>query len=168
MTAAAFAEGTEVPVEKSRAEIDGLLGKHGATQRVLAMDDERGLAIVAFTLKARQYRLELPIPTKEDVWPKAGKEPQGWHTTFDSARQNAWVDKQREQRTRERWRALVLLLKGKLEIVRLGFSTVEREFLADLVLPNGERMHAALEDKIESAYQTGGMPPLLLLGAGPK
>jgi hypothetical protein len=40
-----------------------------------------------------------------------------------------------DQAYRERWRWLVLLTKAKLEIVRVGVSTCEREFFADLLLP---------------------------------
>ena len=35
-----FAEGTSVPVERSKAELDGLLAKHGASQRAMGSDDE--------------------------------------------------------------------------------------------------------------------------------
>lgn len=37
---------------------------------------------------------------------------------------------------RQRWRALLLTVKAKLEAVECGISTLEQEFLAFIVLPN--------------------------------
>jgi len=134
-----YAEGTGVPVERSKAELERLLTRHGASQRGIMEDDAIGRAIVMFTLEGRQYRIDVPLPTRKE---------------FPEQRR-------REQRTRERWRALILMVKAKLELCALGVSTVEREFLADLVLPDGQRLHAALINGIRKAYETGSMPPLL-------
>lgn len=41
-----YAAGTTVPVERSRAELDKILAKHGATQRGVVQDDEAGRAAV--------------------------------------------------------------------------------------------------------------------------
>jgi hypothetical protein len=46
----AYAEGTTVPVEKSRADIERLLSRHGADQLGLISDTERGIAFVLFTI----------------------------------------------------------------------------------------------------------------------
>ena len=43
-----------------------------------------------------------------------------------------------EQACRERWRALVLCLKGKLESIESGIETFEQAFLAHTFLPSGE------------------------------
>jgi hypothetical protein len=48
--AQAYAAGTSVTVEKTKSEIDSLLGKHGATQRGVLADDSAGRAIVAFVI----------------------------------------------------------------------------------------------------------------------
>lgn len=163
-----YASGTEVPVERSKAELDSLLGKHGATQRGVMSDEDRGIACAIFTIKARQYRLELPLP-KPETFPNTSKLdweqeitcPQGWNK-WTVQQRRAWVEGKIDQATRERWRAVVLLVKAKLEIVSIGLSSVEKEFLADLVLPNGQRMHAAVALRIEEAYLSGAMPRLLL------
>jgi hypothetical protein len=59
---------------------------------------------------------------------------------------------------------MVLLVKAKLELVALGMSSVEREFLADLMLPDGRRVHQAIESDIVASYLTGKLPPLLGMG----
>jgi hypothetical protein len=51
--------------------------------------------------------------------------------TADAA-EKAW-----EQVTRQRWRALALVIKAKLEAVTSGISTFEAEFLANTMLPDG-------------------------------
>jgi len=161
----AYAEGTSVTVEKTRSEIDTLLGKHGASQRGV-MTDDAGRAVVAFVIGGRHYRLDVPMPNPGD-FPDPKK--RGWETTLDtprgwdgwgSERRAQWVRVEMDQRCRERWRAVLLMLKAKLELVRLGISTVEREFLADLVLPSGKTVAATLEAQIVNVMR-GEMPRLL-------
>jgi hypothetical protein len=137
-----YAAGTTVPVERSRAELDKILAKHGATQRGIVQDDDVGRAAVMFVMAGSQYRLEVPLP----LAPKFST-PSKW-----------------EQACRERWRAVVLLVKAKLELARLGVSTVQREFMADLVLPNGQTLHTAMQGPIADALKAGMMPKLLLTG----
>jgi hypothetical protein len=50
--------------------------------------------------------------------------------------------------------------KAEIDTVRIGVSTVEREFLADLVLPNGKTVAYTLESQIEQVMQ-GASPKLL-------
>jgi hypothetical protein len=155
----AYAEGTSVSVAKSRMELDQLLQKSGAAQRGFADDDSRGLAVIWFTLKERQYRLEVPLPKMTDdavkyVWRRGSKYLRG----ADQARAA------HEQLCRTRWRAIVLLIKAKLEAIEIGLSTPEREFLADLLLPDGRRLHQALTPQIAETYATGAPPPLLGTG----
>ena len=47
-----YASGTSVPVERSRAELETLLAKHGADQRGIATDDTRGVATITFRICA--------------------------------------------------------------------------------------------------------------------
>ncbi len=69
-----------------------------------------------------------------------------------------------EQIEREQWRALLLLVKAKLEFVAGGLSTAEREFLAHVVLPNGSTVGDELAPHLAEAYASGTVP--LLLPAG--
>lgn len=155
---ASYAAGTSVSVEKSRAEVDALLAKHGARSRFTGQDDEQGQAFVGFEIgsdaRRRQVRLVLPLPKRADF---ARRLRRGWMVNATPEEQT----KAHEQACRERWRALVLLVKAKLEAIALGVSTLEREFLADIFLPNGQTVHQALELHLVSAYTTGQMPPLL-------
>ena len=146
----AYAFGTTVAVEKSRAEIEKLLANHGAAQLGIISDAEQGVAFVLFTIDRRQVRLRVPLPRLNEVKSSA----KNGHIRTDPTMR--W-----EQLTRERWRAVLLLVRAKLELVELGISTIEREFLADIALPDGQTVGEALHPRLEEAYETGRMPPLL-------
>ena len=65
------------------------------------------------------------------------------------------------QEERRRWRALVLVIKSKLEAVASGIVTFDEEFMAHIVLPDGQTIGQAMLPQIEAAYDAGTMPPLL-------
>jgi hypothetical protein len=66
-----------------------------------------------------------------------------------------------EQRIRSRWRALLLVIKAKLEAIDIGILTVEDAFLADIVLPGRRTIAEVMRAQIEQAYASGTVPPLL-------
>jgi hypothetical protein len=137
----AFAATTKVSVEQSQSEAAALLAKHGATQHMIATDAARGVHAVLFQIGGRGYRLEVTVPKTRD--PLAD-----------------------EQSARQRWRALLLLLKAKLEHVRMGMSTIEREFLADMMLPGGKLLHQHVAEQLEAAAKNGVTTPPLLMPWG--
>jgi hypothetical protein len=129
---------------------------------VIGSDDAAGIAFVAFDIGGRQIRLRIPLPTEASF---RAEEPRGWRR-WAEARRRDWVRARLDQISRERWRALVLLVKAKLELVELGLSTLEREFLADVVLPDGQTVGEWVSPQIERAYEAGTMPPLLPAARG--
>lgn len=66
-----------------------------------------------------------------------------------------------EQAVKQRWRALALVIKAKLEAVEAGITIFEDEFLAHIVLPNGQTAGEYMVPQIEAAYETGKMPAML-------
>lgn len=152
-----YAEGTEVPVERSRAEIERLLKRAGASAFFTSTDEEKGLAVVGFRLAERLFRIEVVKPTARDA-PSPSK-----HSHVSKADQ---ADRWCNAEERRRWRVQVLLIKAKLEAVAMGGTTVEREFLADMLTPNGQTVGQQAFPALAAAYKTGKMPPLLLLGSG--
>jgi hypothetical protein len=162
-----FAKETTVSVDKTRNELDALLVKYGASQRVTAVDDAAGVAIVGFTMAGLQVRLRVPLP-KRDPWPPTSqrfyedrrKLPRGWWKWSDG-RRGTWLKTHHEQACRSRWRGVLLIVKAKLELIEMGLSTVEREFLADIALPNGRTVGEWLSPQIADAYENGQMPPML-------
>lgn len=146
-----FAESTSVSVEKSRAEIEGLIVRYGATHT--AFMSAPGRAIICFEAKQRRIMFELVLPDKEDK--KFIRDGRGT-VRGPAKRLEAW-----EQACRQKWRALVLVIKAKLEAVESGITTFEKEFYAHIVLPGGMSVYEATKDNVEIAYKTGQIPPLL-------
>jgi hypothetical protein len=63
------------------------------------------------------------------------------------------------QEERRSWRLVLLLIKAKLEA-----TTFEREFLADMVTPDGSTVSEWIAEPLRLAYESGRMPDQLLLG----
>lgn len=130
----AYAEKTTVSVGKSRMEIEELIRKHGAEQFVSGYSGDK--VMIGFTAAGRQVRFIVTV--------RAGK-----------------TQKDTEQIERQRWRALLLVIKAKFEAIESGVSCFDDEFLAHIVLPDGQTVGQWMAPQIEVAYQTGDMPPML-------
>lgn len=150
----AYAEKTSVSVAKSKADIEELIQKAGASQFVSGFKE--GMAVIGFSLSDRQIRFVLPLPDKQDksFW----YTPERRNKRSEEQAYVAW-----EQACRSRWRALYLIIKAKLEAVESGISTVEREFFYDVVLPDGKTIGEWMAPQLEEAYRTGSMPSMLPL-----
>lgn len=157
-----YAEKTTVPIEKSRLEIETTLTRYGADAFGYMVDGTR--AIVQFRAHGRHVRFDLPIPNPDD--PAFTTYTQRGYT-YD--RTPAASRKEWEQACRQRWRALALAVKAKLETVEVGISTFEEEFLAHIILPDGRTMGQWAAPEIERIYTSGEMPRSLPLAltAGP-
>ncbi len=154
-----YAEGTTVSVERSRAEIERLLVQKGAGQFMSAFDTEKGAAIIGWTMGGRMVRLAVPLPRPDQ--PEFTQRmyrgrPQPYSKVPAETQRARW-----EQACRSRWRGILLIIKAKLEAIEAGLSTVEREFLADTVMANGETVGAWLRPQLETMYSSGRMPALL-------
>jgi hypothetical protein len=167
-----YAEGTSVPVDQSRREVEKVLQRYGASGFGYAWDrreekrcrayhpenkpkpdvaecaaghhagyietDIRELVHITFKLNERVVRLDVPMPTKHEA---------------------GGSNEKLERRTRERWRALVLVLKAKLEAVTCGISTLETEFLANMVMRNGMTIGQAMLHRLPDVVETGRLLP---------
>lgn len=149
---ARFAEGTTVPVEKSKAEIEATLARYGAT--AFASGWQGNLASIQFEARGRRVRFLLPLPDRADR--------RFTHTPGRGLpRRPDEVQREWEAGCRQSWRALALVVKAKLEAVAAKITTFEDEFLANIVLPDGATVADHVKPKIALAYQSGAMPPLL-------
>lgn len=151
-----YASGTTVSVERSEAEIKTLLRRYGADG--FASGWEGRVAKVMFKRRGLAVRFILTLPDP--------KERRFTHTEVrgtqrsDREAELAW-----EQECRRAWRALALVIKAKLEAVESGISTFESEFMANIVLENGQTMGERFIPQIESMAKTG-KPVQLMLGTG--
>lgn len=150
-----YAEGTEVTVDKSRLELETLLDKHGASEVMIHRDADR--TTLMYRMQERMVRQAIAYP---DAALYREYKPKGRY--YPVKRSPEQVKQLQEAEWRRRWRACVLIMKAKLELISSGESSFEREFLADTLLPNGETVAEAMLPRIAEAYQTGDMPKLLL------
>lgn len=153
--AGTYAKDTSVSQEKSRSEIEATLRRYGATSFYYA--SEQTAAMIGFKISDRMIKFILTMPD-----PKSREfthHSRGERTA--SAAHEAW-----EQAGRQRWRALALVIKAKLEAVSAGITTVEDEFLAHTVLADGQTVGDAMRPQLEEHYRIGGPPSLMLPGPG--
>ncbi len=147
-----YAATTGVSLDASRAEIERTLRRYGAS--AFAYGWEADLATVMFKLGARHIRFRLAMPDRND---RAFT-----HTPGKGLRRSAEAaEKEWEQAQRQRWRALALVIKAKLEAVEAGITTAEDEFLAHTVLPDGRTFGEWAAPQLEIAYESGRMPALM-------
>jgi hypothetical protein len=143
-----YAEGTDVPVDRSRGEITGILAAHGV-ERMGWHTGPEGDELL-FEIEGGQYRFSIRKPSLDDVKDQArldGKDLR-YIPDWNAKVAGEW---------RRRWRAHVLLLKAKLEFIDGGDTTVTRELLPYRVLKGGQTL--------EEAILAGGLPQLTA-GAG--
>lgn len=151
-----YAENTSVSSAKSRVDIESILFRYGAT--AFASGTSLDYAIVSFEAKNRRIRFKLPLPRKDSREFTHTRHQSGYAQKLLTP---AAAEERYEQAIRQRWRALYLVIKAKLEAVESGISEFEEEFMANIVLPNGETMSQHAMPLIARAYETGKMPPLL-------
>lgn len=138
-----FAQKTKVPVEKTRAEIERLVRQHKADQFASGWDDRS--ARIQFKAHERIVRFTLQLPDRTQA-------PWKYNAT------------KYDQEMRRCWRALLLVIKAKLEGVESKITTFEEEFMAHIVMPDGKTMAEHALPAIAAAYQSGKMPTALLQG----
>jgi hypothetical protein len=143
---AKYAAGTETPVSKSREEIERTLKRFGA--HGFMYGDTGNVAAVMFEMKDRRYRIELRYPPESD---------------FMSPRRTSLASLKvaREAEIKRLWRALLMVIKAKLEAVNSGITTVEDEFLGATVMANNQTVKQWIEPQIQEMYQSGQMPDFL-------
>lgn len=147
-----YAAETTVSVAQSKAEIEATLSRYGATGFCSGWSGE--LAVIMFEMEGRRIKFTLPLPDKMS-FAKGTKYSKPYTRTPEEV-MKAW-----EQACRQRWRALALAVKAKLEMVDTGISSFEEEFLAHIVLPDGGTVGDWMRPQIDEAYKSGKMPPLL-------
>lgn len=145
-----YAQRTSVPIEQSQSEINETLRRAGASQ--LCTGWSPAAAFLAFSVGGRHVKLLVPMPPAAEL------------DTTSSGRKRSPAQRQQaqEQVQRQRWRALMLIVKAKLEAIEVGASTLEREFMADLVLPSGATVGQALEGQIAQALAGASSQKLLV------
>ena len=117
------------------------LNDDNLTPEQLEREAKRGDAMV-FEAHQRRIRFDLPLPE-------------------GNSDKNA-------QAIRQRWRALLLCIKAKLESVESKIESFEDAFLAHVVMPDGRSVSDHVRPRIEQVYAGGEGQALLPTPAGKK
>jgi hypothetical protein len=151
---AKYAAETSVSPAQSREEIERTLVRWGASGFMYAWQGTR--AQLAFEIRGRQVRFSLPLPDRNAR--EFTHTPEKGLVRSPSARDAAY-----EQAVKQRWRALALVVKAKLEAVEAGIVGFDEEFLAHIVV--GEQtVGEVLVPQLEAAIEKHA--PLALLPGG--
>jgi hypothetical protein len=66
-----------------------------------------------------------------------------------------------ERERRQKWRALLLVIKAKLESVESQIETLVSAFYANIVMPDGRTVYESTREHVAVAYETGRVQALL-------
>jgi hypothetical protein len=152
-----YAAKTTVSSEQSRSEIERTLTRYGATKFMYGWDEQG--AVIMFEAMARRIKFVLPLPNPQDE--KFTHYYRGTTYKTKHPRTAESAQKEYEQATRQRWRALALVIKAKLEAVESGITSFEDEFLAHTMLPDGTTVAQWARPQIAQVYELNTMPALL-------
>lgn len=154
-----YASSTSVSPERSQMEIRELLRKHKADG--FGTMEQGGFAGVTFGYAGLTIQIVIPLPDPTSR--------EFTHTPEGRLRKNnKSVDEAYSQAVRALWRKLLLTLRAKLEAVEHKISTIEREFMAFIVMPDGRPLGDHLQPKLLQMVKSGEMPRNLLLPMGKK
>lgn len=158
-----YASDTTVSPEKSRAEIESMLNRYGAAG--FGYGHDNGQSMIMFRISSGiggvslMVRMILPTPNRD--------ERAFTHTPTGKARAESQIEAEYMQEIRRRWRSLALIVKAKLEACASGISTIEREFMADVVDPASNRtLGETILPALEGNYRDPSNKPLALLPGG--
>jgi len=112
-----FTETTEVPVERSLAEITGLLIRAGACAINTNFAPGGKVESVSFVLPYGAGRIPYLLPARVDP---VFKKLNGQRSRWGRFPQHEMVAKDREQAERVAWRQLFWWLKSQLALIELG------------------------------------------------
>ena len=148
-----YASKTTVSVEKSKEEVMTILRRYGCDG--FGSFERKDGACVVFEINKLSISITVPLPGREEFQ----------ETETGKARTESAITREYDQAVKQRWRALLLAIKAKLEAVECGISTIEKEFMPFVVMPDGRTLAEHIQPQLQE-YATSGKMPLLL--AGPK
>lgn len=147
-----YASETTVSSKTSRAEIDRTLSRYGATGFMYGWQGTS--AMIGFELNNRAIRFSLTMPDRN--------KRQFTHTPArGNIRSQESAQAAYEQGIRQKWRALALVIKAKLEAVQSGIVEFDQEFMAHIVMPAGKTLGQTMIPDMRRSLEGGTPPPML-------
>lgn len=150
-----YAQNTSVSIERSQEHIKETLRRYEADR--FGIMEERDQALVEFTVRGLTVQMTVPMPDRHST--EFTRTPTG----KDRAPNQAYQAYQ--QACRQRWRALLLAIKAKLEAVDAGISSIETEFMPFILMGDGRTVGQHLLPRLREAADNGQMPTSRMLPA---
>jgi hypothetical protein len=147
----AYAAKTDIPIERSISEIIGMLRKAGAER--IAQFEEPTAFTVQFALSERIIKFRVLVPSPDEMPGRDGRNS----VLSDSKRLEM-----ARQVARQKGRALMLVVKAKLESVESNVETFEQAFFANVVMADGLTLYERTAQQVALEYKTGKVAPLML------
>lgn len=138
-----YAANTKVPPERTKAQIEALLVKHGASEFMHKSSTTQ--AAIGFVMSGFQIEIRITLPQS---------------SAFSTEREY-------KQRVRSLWRGILLYVTSKMNQIEEGFTTIEHEFLSDIVIDVDPRTGrtTTVGDRLlpvaREISESGTIPPLL-------
>lgn len=151
MTLRRYAEGTTVSVETTEADLKRLLRQYGADAIVVGWDGP--VNTIGFRLHGRHVRYVIERPAKTEAMIT--------HYPSGKSRPDWKQDEAVIAEERRRWRALLLIIRAKLELIAAGDATFDEEFLAHTMLTDGSTVGEWIAPQLADIYRSGAMPALV-------
>lgn len=139
-TVAKYAEGTEVPIGRTRDEIERTLSRFGSTAQAWLRDDLKGVVTVAFKRAGHTYRFTVPSPPLSAFM----KTPSGRWTRTEPQAAAA-----RDAEVRRRFRSLANYVKAVLDATESGIIKADEALLPYLLLPEGDTVYQRASRQLE-------------------
>jgi len=144
-----YANNTTVSPEKSQSDIRDTLRRYGAEG--FEIMEKHNRAYVVFEFGGLMIQLTVDLPKKEEFE----------KTSAGRARKTKAINDAYTQAVRQCWRALLLAIKAKLEAIECKISTIEKEFMAFVIMPDGRSLGDHIIPKLQDISKTGKLPKLL-------
>ena len=130
---------TDIPVERTIAEIQKLLAQNGARGIALEYDEQGAIKDVFFKIILNNKELPFRLPAKaERVYQALWGEKLEWeHTRYGEG----W----RAQAERIAWRICETWLEAQLTLINLEQAKIEEVFLPYLIMPNDKNLFETME-----------------------
>ncbi|MEM9670860.1 MAG: hypothetical protein AAF950_18280 [Pseudomonadota bacterium] len=114
---------------------------------------EEPRAILGFTMNERAVRLSIPMPDRRSD--EIAKTPGGENRSEQA------VEAAYDQAVRQVWRAVLLIVKSKLEAIESGIVSFDEKFMPHIVMPDGKTMRETILQDMRRSLSEGSAPPML-------
>lgn len=146
-----YAEGTTVPVEKSRAEIERLITSNGGKNFAFLAGETSHVIVFEFNDRRLKFSVTKPAKNSFPVYIRGRRQT------------DKQLTEKQDAEFRRLFRVLLLRLKAKFEGVKSKEISFDEEFLANIVTPDGSTVYETIKPHL-TELQPGQLPKLLTGG----